>query len=45
MPRRPNPLYRDEVLDNIGALADLKAWTLEILSILEENDEEEEDDA
>ena len=37
------PLDRDEVILIMGALADLKAWTLEILAIIKEDDEEEDD--
>jgi hypothetical protein len=39
----PEPaIYRDEVLDIIGALADIKAWTKEIRGYLLEDDGEEE---
>jgi hypothetical protein len=38
------PLDRDEVLAIIGALADLKAWTLRILRILREEYGEEGED-
>jgi len=42
-------IYRSEVIDIIGALADISSDTLEILAILrgddEEDDEEEEADA
>ena len=42
-------IYRDEVIDIIGGLADISSDTLQILAILrgeeEEGDEEEEDDA
>ncbi|MGH3077412.1 MAG: hypothetical protein ACRDPZ_04445 [Gaiellaceae bacterium] len=42
-------IYRDEVVDIIGGLADISSDTLQILAILkgedEEEHEEEEDDA
>lgn len=42
-------IYRDEVLDIIGGLADISSDTIQILAILrgddEEDHEEEEDDA
>lgn len=42
-------IYRDEVIDIIGGLADISSDTLQILAILrgegEEDDEEEEDDS
>jgi hypothetical protein len=42
-------IYRDEVLDIIGGLADISSDTIQILAILrgddEEGHEEEEDDA
>jgi len=42
--RPPEPaIARDEVMDIIGALADIKAWTYEILEIVSDEDEEEED--
>jgi hypothetical protein len=45
--RRAKPvepaIYRDEVLDIIGALADIKAWTLDIRDYLLDEDEEEEE--
>jgi hypothetical protein len=42
----PEPaIYRDEVLDIIGALADIKAATLQILGILKGDEDEWEDDA
>ena len=42
----PEPaIYRDEVLDIIGALVDIKAATLEILGILKGDEDEWEDDA
>jgi len=41
--RPPEPaIARDEVMDIIGALADLKAWTLRILEILGDDEEEDE---
>ena len=42
-------IYRDEVIDIFGGLADISSDTLQILAILrgedEEDDEEEENDA
>ncbi len=47
--RRAQPadpaIYRDEVLDIIDALVDIKAWTYDIREYLLEDDEEEEEDA
>ena len=46
--RRAQPgepaIYRDEVLDIIDALVDIKAGTFEILSILKGDEDEREDD-
>jgi hypothetical protein len=42
----PEPaISHDEVLDIIGALADIKAVTLQILELLKEEEDEGEDDA
>ena len=35
------PLTRDDVIAIFGALADIKAWTHEILKILEGDDDDE----
>ena len=47
--RRPEPpepaISRDEVLDIINALVDIKAWTYEIRQYLVGGDGEEEEDA
>jgi hypothetical protein len=37
-------IYRSEVMDIFGALADISTDTLEILAILRGNDEEEDDE-
>jgi hypothetical protein len=37
-------IYRSEVMDIFGALADISTDTLEILAILRRNDEEEDDE-
>ena len=36
-------IYRDEVMEIFGALADISSDTLEILAILRGDDEEDED--
>jgi hypothetical protein len=36
-------IYRDEVMDIIGGLADISSDTLQILAILRGEDEEDED--
>ncbi len=42
----PEPvIYREEVLEMIGALADIKAWTYEILQAVSPEDEEEEENS
>jgi hypothetical protein len=37
-------IYRDEVLEIFGALADISSDTLQIIAILRGEDDEEEDD-
>ncbi len=36
-------IYRDEVMENFGALADISSDTVQILAILRGEDEEDED--